>query len=516
MLLLSFSMAHAGPAVPPPHHFVDWSAPLTVDTPGTRVAMIVESRDEEPVSVQVVADGTLFPAAVTWHKGRVSVLVADVDHPTRSVRLRSPDARRITRLDADLFLPAEPEARVQAGAPAPPPAAGVLPSELVAIGVTSRADWDADPTTCTSTEDDWYRMAIHHTAGTQTYGGTVQGTVQALQAYSLGTGEYCDIPYQFLVGYDGSLWEGRPYDYYSGATGGGNNDGNIAVCFLGCYHPSGCGGGSNSVTDEMMDGGQLLVQTLVALDSIPSDADSIRGHRDWPDNATACPGDWLYDRLDELREPLGPSFAGSLTAQSCAPEAEGAFTLLPGETGQCALELVNTGRSTWTPGSTNLAPIPRDVASPLAAASWLDPTRIVSVEADTAPGATGRFAFDVLAPAAGEYTLSLGLVEEWVTWFADDGGPADGEMVVALNVVAAEADTGAPDPGVSPDSAGALDAPGRLVSMAEIGECGCQSSEGGADAAIGWLAVALSVAGRRSRMLGAPVGDRTGMRGRRG
>ena len=503
MFLLMFSAAQAGPAVPPPHRLADWSEPLTVATPGTRIAMIVESRDEQPVAVQVVVDGIVVPAAVTWHKGRVSVLVADVDHPTLSVRLQSPDARRITRLDADLFLPAEPEARVQAGAPAPPPAAGVLPAELIAIGVTSRADWDAEPTTCTSTEDDWYRMAIHHTAGTQTYGGTVQGAVQELKAYSLGTGEYCDIPYQFLVGYDGSLWEGRPYDYYSGATGGDNNDGNVAVCFLGCYHPSGCGGGSNTVTEEMMTGGQLLIQTLVALDGIPSDAGSIRGHRDWPDNATACPGDWLYSRLDELRQPLGPAFAGSLTAQSCAPEAEGAFTLLPGETGQCALELVNTGRFTWTRGSTKLAPIPRDVASPLAAASWLDPTRIVSVEADAAPGATGRFTFEVLAPAAGKYTLSLGLVEEWVTWFADDGGPADGGMVVALNVVAAESDTGPRDPAASPDTAGAPAGPGQLVPMAEIGECGCQSSSGEAGAAIGWLAVALSVAGRRSRMLGA-------------
>ena len=67
-------------------------------------------------------------------------------------------------------------------------------------------------------------MAIHHTAGSQTYGGTVEGSVRALQAYAFSTGEYCDIPYQFLVGYDGSLWEGRPYDYYSGATGGGNNE----------------------------------------------------------------------------------------------------------------------------------------------------------------------------------------------------------------------------------------------------------------------------------------------------
>ena len=30
-------------------------------------------------------------------------------------------------------------------------------------------------------------------------------------------GGYCDIPYQYLVGYDGSLWEARPINMYSDA-----------------------------------------------------------------------------------------------------------------------------------------------------------------------------------------------------------------------------------------------------------------------------------------------------------
>ncbi len=505
MLIFGFSVALAGPAVPPPHRFSDWGQPLVVDEPGTRVAMIVETRDEAAVRVEVEAGGAWQPAVTTWHKGRVSVLVADVEPATRSVRLRSVDADRITTLDADIFLPSSPEPRGPVGAPPPPPSAGILPAELVAIGVISRGDWGADATTCTSIEADWYRMAIHHTAGVQTYGGTVQGAVQALQAYSLGTGEYCDIPYQFLVGYDGSLWEGRPYDYYSGATGGGNNDGNVAVCFLGCYHPSGCGGGSNAVTEAMMGGGQLLVQTLVALDGIPSDADSIRGHRDWPDNATSCPGDWLYDRLDELRDPLGPDFAASLTGQSCTPTGEAGFELPVGATGQCVMELVNTGASSWSPGTTKLAPIPRDVASPLAAASWLDAARVVSVQADTAPGATGRFSFDVFAPAVGEYTLSLGLLEEWVTWFADDGGPSDGDLAVGLRVVAVEGDTASPAPEDRPGSADSGEssaAPGRPVSLAEIGECGCQSSSGGAGHALAaWVAAVVAAARRRGLRL---------------
>jgi len=505
LLLPLLHVAFAGPAVPPPHRVLDWAAPVVVEEPGTRVAMIVESTGADVVRVDVSSGGAWIPAVLTWHKGRVSVLVADLPAPATRVRLRSPDASRITALDADLFARADPEPRRAQGAP-PPPSAGVLPSELVAIGVISRADWGADPTTCSSLEDDWYRMAIHHTAGSQTYGGTVQGAVQALQAYALGTGEYCDIPYQFLVGYDGSLWEGRPYDYYSGATGG-NNDGDVAVCFLGCYHPEGCAT-SHDVTEEMMDGGQLLVQTLVALDGIPSDADSIRGHRDWPDNATACPGDWLYDRLGELREPLGPAYAGTFSALTCTPLVGGRLEAQVGAPASCTLDVVNAGRSSWTPGSTKLAPIPRDTASALATSSWLDVTRVTSVTETVAPGGTGRFAFDLSTAQAGDFTLSLGMLEEWVTWFADDGGPADGAMSVELHVVPVDAtETGDPADSPGGDSepgGGTVDLPGELASTGEIGGCGCGTvgDPGGAVLALGLAAGAV---GRRRRVKSSPT-----------
>jgi hypothetical protein len=464
MLLIALALASPeGPAVPPPHRHAHWGEVARVDNSGTRLAMIVEAHDERVPRVEVYANGEWIELAQRWHQGRVSILTTDLRTPTDQVRFRSPDANGITQLDWDLFTPTGGEPRRTDAAP--PPASGVLPAELVAIGVTSRADWDADPTTCTRTEDDWYRMAIHHTAGTQTYGGTVVGSVRALQAYALSTGEYCDIPYQFLVGYDGSLWEGRPYDYYSGATGGGNNDGNAAVCFLGCYHPSGCST-SHSVTDAMMESGQLLVQTFAALHSIPSTEDSIRGHRDWPDNATACPGDFLYDRLDELREPLEesvPSYAGAPTDLSCSPGEGARLTLAPGDTGSCTLTVQNVGQATWSPGLTNLAPIPRDVASPLAAPTWLDTRRIVSVAATTSPGANGYFSFDVLAPAAGDYTLPLGLVHEGATWFADDGGPDDGAMSVSLAVT------------THPDTPSNRARPGDLMSRADVSGCGCAS-----------------------------------------
>lgn len=310
MLLVALAQAALPVDVPPEHRLTDWGAALRTGG-GERVAMIVEATDEGPLRVEVLDGARWKPLREVFQLEGTRVMVADLDARRTEIRLRSPDRDRIRSVDWDLFTPV----RERRGPPRGERRAS-LPSELVAIGVVSRAGWGAADTTCTSTEDDWYRMAIHHTAGTQTYGGSVQGAVQVLQSYSMSGGEYCDIPYQFLVGYDGSLWEGRPYGYYSGATGD-NNDGNIAVCFLGCYHPSDCpNGAGDAVTEAMVDGGQLLVQTLAGLHAISSDSDAIRGHRDWPGNSTACPGDWLYDRLDDLREPLGPDWAATLVSSS--------------------------------------------------------------------------------------------------------------------------------------------------------------------------------------------------------
>lgn len=311
-------------------------------TGGSRVAGVVRWEDAEPPILLEARGrdggrtGPWVPVEVTFRQPGLAVMVADLGGWWAGAELSTGLEVGWSSVAWEQLDPAYPDAGRRSRAAPPERRARRLRSELAAIGVISREEWGARSTQCTATEDDWYRMAIHHTAGNQTSGGTVQDAVQALQAYAMDSGEYCDIPYQFLVGYDGSLWEARPLTYYSGATGGGNNDGNIAVCFLGCYHPSDCPNGvGDAVTEAMMDGGQLLVQTLCGLEGIPSDADSIRGHRDWPDNATACPGDWLYARLDELRAPLdeGEGTPPTDTGDGDAPDTASPADTAPPDSG---------------------------------------------------------------------------------------------------------------------------------------------------------------------------------------
>ena len=426
MLLLSFALA-SGPTL------VDPAVPLVSAAPHSRVGLIIESA--HPLDVGVWAPSGRVEAALhDFHDG-VGVYFVDLPVPADQVVLDLPSGAGTVQ--AELFTPA-PEPVVDG--PVPPPAPGVLPSELVNIGVVSRSDWGASSTNCSTLENDWYRMAIHHTAGSQTSGGSVEGAVRALQSYSMGSGTFCDVPYQFLVGYDGTLYEGRPYDYYSGATGGGNNDGNIAISFLGCYDADGCST-SHAVTAEMMEAGQLLVHTLAALHDVPLNSDSIRGHQDWPNNATACPGDLLHPRLDELWGPMGPRWSAVLVDSSF--DLDG-LVLSPGETVSLWLDFENTGSETWT-SNTKLATLPRDSSSPLQASDWLSSGRLTSVDNNTSEGQTGRFSFSLKAPSEeGTVQQSLGLVEEAVIWFADDGGPAEDAVVVSVEVRRSQ-DTNPPD-----------------------------------------------------------------------
>lgn len=133
-------------------------------------------------------------------------------------------------------------------------------------------------------------------------------------------------------------------------------------------------------------------------------------------------------------------FHGEVVAQS-PPAAPEAVTARLGEEVMGYVEVKNLGNQAWKVGVTKLAPTPRDQPCPQAAPDWLSPTRVSSVMADTAPGRVGRFPLTLRAAAQGDFTLSFGLVQEGVTWFADaprGGGPLDGAIRVRLVVLPAQ------------------------------------------------------------------------------
>ncbi|MFT7581686.1 MAG: hypothetical protein ACI9MR_003364 [Myxococcota bacterium] len=129
----------------------------------------------------------------------------------------------------------------------------------------------------------------------------------------------------------------------------------------------------------------------------------------------------------------------------------GNSTTITAETGAVLggwIDLKNTGGQTWPAGIVKLGTTsPRDHASALQAASWLTPGRIAANAAPVAPDQTVRYAFDVRVPdSAGQHIDRFGLLAEAVTWFSDDGGPADDFLTFTLTAVAPQ-----PDPDPEPD-----------------------------------------------------------------
>jgi hypothetical protein len=198
---------------------------------------------------------------------------------------------------------------------------------------------------------------------------------------------------------------------------------------------------------------------------------------------------WCYSKLRKAEA----------VASSLGSPQGGELTVAPGGTAEVWFEVRNTGQVPFDPGKTRLAPLPRDKPSPLAAPGWISPSRAASVAAAAAPGATGRFTFSIRAPdTAGDHKLALGLLEEGVTWFADEpagGGFADGTLAVTLHVVQAPAGQG-DGPGPARDGGSA-----EVDERRGAGSCSYGAGEGAPPLELLLLALVPLVA-RRRRLCG--------------
>jgi uncharacterized protein (TIGR03382 family) len=144
----------------------------------------------------------------------------------------------------------------------------------------------------------------------------------------------------------------------------------------------------------------------------------------------------VHDEMGAGFWAVNNDWSASFVAQSF-PYARDPFEIPAGAEVAGHIELRNEGTQTWTPGATFLGTTqPRDVASPIAGSDWVSDHRAATVDAPTAPGEVGRFAFHVRAPdATGDYPQFFNLVQEGVSWF---GSPSDDQLQVRVTSVANE------------------------------------------------------------------------------
>lgn len=145
------------------------------------------------------------------------------------------------------------------------------------------------------------KIVIHHTAGTNNLDNPTQA-IRDIYHYHAITRGWGDIGYNYIVDQQGNIYEGRyGGEGVIGAHSGAGNHGSIGIAILGNYQES------EVPQDAIVKLSQFIYKKSkihdIATDGTSEfrgkDRPNIFGHRDIM--ATACPGEFLYNKIPVVR-----------------------------------------------------------------------------------------------------------------------------------------------------------------------------------------------------------------------
>lgn len=172
----------------------------------------------------------------------------------------------------------------------------------------SRAEWGADwiaPRGNTVHPNNRTHFVVHHSTGDNLGQPDPKAWVKSIFNYHVFTNGNVDIGYNFLVDWNGNIYEGRGWDK-SGACQYGMNTAGWCVVVL----------GNSSIPGNLTEAAKIAVRSLAEEADFKAGKSLIRwGHRDVPGNSTACPGDEAYDWIHAgmpLQMAVRPNESGKL------------------------------------------------------------------------------------------------------------------------------------------------------------------------------------------------------------
>ena len=127
-------------------------------------------------------------------------------------------------------------------------------------------------------------IVVHHIGNTN-----ADVSAATVHQWHLANG-WAGIGYHYLIRKDGTIERGRPRDTV-GAHCYGENWHSIGVNIVGNFEVA-------MPTDAQLDAAERLVARLCQMYGLRPGSRTIKGHRDF--NATACPGQNLYDMLPDV------------------------------------------------------------------------------------------------------------------------------------------------------------------------------------------------------------------------
>jgi hypothetical protein len=138
-------------------------------------------------------------------------------------------------------------------------------------------------------------VTVHHDGMSGYWGKTELDAKEHLRLIHSGhRGKgWGDIGYHYVIDRSGNVWQGRDVTRYQGAHVSKRNEHNIGVMCMGNFvvqRPS----------DEQLDALNRTVARLCAHYKL--NPGNVRTHREWPGAHTACPGDNMQVRVNQLRK----------------------------------------------------------------------------------------------------------------------------------------------------------------------------------------------------------------------
>ncbi|XP_027801756.2 peptidoglycan recognition protein 1 [Marmota flaviventris] len=152
--------------------------------------------------------------------------------------------------------------------------------------IVPRSEWGARPSECSQPLRQPVRyVVISHTAGSNCdTPASCRQQAQNVQHYHASTRRWCDVAYNFLIGEDGLVYEGRGWNIKGEHTGPTWNPISIGITFMGNYM-------ERVPPPRAIRAAQSLMACGVATGALRPDYE-IKGHRDV--QQTLSPGDQLY------------------------------------------------------------------------------------------------------------------------------------------------------------------------------------------------------------------------------
>ncbi|KAJ9584110.1 hypothetical protein L9F63_021546, partial [Diploptera punctata] len=158
--------------------------------------------------------------------------------------------------------------------------------------IISKSEWGgrAPASTPQKTGLNLQWIVVHH-GGTQTFCYTEDDCakiVRSYQNYHMDTNGWNDIGYNFVIGEDGNVYEGRGWNAV-GAHAPTYNDKSVGICIIGDFT-------DRVPNDAALNALKSLMQCAVDLGYV-IDTYYMIGHRQSSASSTECPGNKLYQEI---------------------------------------------------------------------------------------------------------------------------------------------------------------------------------------------------------------------------